>query len=94
MKNAAGAGPLMAAAAKGYSDIARTLVDGGADPDDADVDGAPLMVAAARSHEAIVSHLLRSGADVNLQNAEGHTALMFAMNGRSQVRSLKRASRI
>lgn len=91
VKNAAGAGPLMAAAAEGYSAIARTLVEsGGADPNEADVDGTtPLMVAAARGHEGIVSTLLAAGADANLQNAEGHTALMFAMNGRSQVRSLQ-----
>lgn len=90
-KNTAGAGPLMAAAAEGYSYITSVLIGkGGADPNEPDVDGTtPLMVAAARGYERIVSTLLGAGADVNIQNSEGHTALMFAMNGRSQVRSLQ-----
>ena len=41
LKNTAGAGPLMAAAAEGYSGIAQLLVEKGVDPNDADVDIAP-----------------------------------------------------
>ena len=50
------------------------------------------MVAAGRGHGRIVSLLLGAGVDIDSQNVEGHTALMFAMNGRSQVRSLQRSS--
>jgi ankyrin repeat protein len=33
-----------------------------------------------------VDLLVLKGADVNAQNSDGHTALMFAYNGKNQVR--------
>merc|ERR1711915_988321 len=46
------------------------------------------MAAAARGHTDIVEVLLKSGAQVNEQNVDGHTALMFAYNGKNQVETL------
>lgn len=44
-----------------------------------------LMAASVRGHKAAVDVLLRHGANVDQQNLDGHTALMFAYNGRNQV---------
>ena len=43
------------------------------------------MGASVRGHKGVVDVLLRYGADVDQQNGDGHTALMFAYNGRNQV---------
>ena len=92
-KNTQGTGPLMAAAAEGYTDITRKLLEkGGVPPDDPDMDDTtPLMVSSVRGHIDIVTMLLNAGADVNARNVDGHTALMFAYNGRAQVRSLQQS---
>jgi ankyrin repeat protein len=34
----------------------------------------------------VVEILVAAGAEVNAQNTDGHTALMFAYNGKTQVR--------
>lgn len=44
-----------------------------------------LMAASVRGHKAAVDALLEHGASVDQQNLDGHTALMFAYNGRNQV---------
>lgn len=49
-----------------------------------------LMAAAAAGHVPVVLELLKRGARVNDQNVDGHTALMFAYNGKSQEESLLR----
>ncbi|CAM9581586.1 unnamed protein product, partial [Choristocarpus tenellus] len=79
---------LIAAASEGHTDIVASLLKGaGANPDDKDKDGTTaLMAASVRGHQEVVGVLLDHGADLNLQNDEGHTALMFAYNGRNQVR--------
>jgi ankyrin repeat protein len=46
------------------------------------------MAAAVRGHKECVSLLLEYKADVNAQNVDGHTALMFAYNGKNQVETL------
>lgn len=43
------------------------------------------MAASVRGHKDVVDALLRHGANVDQQNLDGHTALMFAYNGRNQV---------
>jgi ankyrin repeat protein len=54
-----------------------------------DKDGtSAVMAAAVRGHNEVVEVLLAHRADVNMQNSDGHTALMFAYNGRNQVASL------
>lgn len=46
-----------------------------------------LMAASVRGHKAAVDALVKHGANVDQQNLDGHTALMFAYNGRNQVTS-------
>ena len=44
------------------------------------------MAAAARGHLECIQLLIESeGIEVNSQNVDGHTALMFAYNGKNQV---------
>mmetsp|Transcript_28576 Transcript_28576/g.83634 ORF Transcript_28576/g.83634 Transcript_28576/m.83634 type:complete len:126 (+) Transcript_28576:2314-2691(+) len=43
------------------------------------------MAAAVRGHKQVAEALLKHKADVNAQNGDGHTALMFAYNGKNQV---------
>lgn len=47
------------------------------------------MAAAARGHLECIQLLIKSeGIEVNSQNVDGHTALMFAYNGKNQVETL------
>lgn len=41
-----------------------------------------------RGHKQVVELLIQSGISVNAQNADGHSALMFAYNGKNQVETL------
>ena len=47
------------------------------------------MAAAVRGHHKTIELLIASGANVNAQNVDGHTALMFAYNGKNQVQTLR-----
>ena len=47
-----------------------------------------LMAASVRGHHLVVEILLKAGAAINEQNSDGHTALMFAFNGKNQVETL------
>lgn len=47
-----------------------------------------LMAAAVRGHKDVVKLLIEHGANVNAQNVDGHSALMFAYNGKNQVETL------
>jgi ankyrin repeat protein len=46
------------------------------------------MAASAAGNINIIRDLLRYGASVNVQNVDGHTALMFAYNGKNQEETL------
>jgi len=88
--NVDGITPIVAAASEGHSEIVNLLVAANADVNTLDKDGtSALMAAAVRGHKDIVSALLATKvASVNLQNTDGHTALMFAYNGKNQVETL------
>lgn len=45
-----------------------------------------LMAAASNGHLEAAQKLVKAGAELNKQNSDGHNALMFAYNGRAQVR--------
>lgn len=89
--NAEGVNALIAASSEGHIEIIKALLAANTKIDvnarDKDNTNA-LMAAAVRGHREVVSLLLSHGADVNAQNVDGHTALMFAYNGKNQVETL------
>jgi ankyrin repeat protein len=77
--------PLHSAAASRSLEIARLLLEHGADPDARQNDDfTPLHEAAANGQLEMVSLLLAHGADVNLSQKSGRTALSFAQNAGHQ----------
>ena len=91
MRTHAGATALLAAISMGCLDIVEKLIAAGADvnqPNSSPGGGlknlaaegqTPLLAAAAYGDEAIASALLAAGADVTRKDAEGYTAMDFAM---------------
>mmetsp|Transcript_21278 Transcript_21278/g.31554 ORF Transcript_21278/g.31554 Transcript_21278/m.31554 type:complete len:881 (+) Transcript_21278:97-2739(+) len=81
---------LISAASEGHDEVVQLLVDSKlTDVNAKDKDGTnSLMAAAARGHNVVVEIILKAGAAVNEQNSDGHTALMFAYNGKNQVETL------
>jgi ankyrin repeat protein len=72
--------PLMFAARTGDLASARLLLDKGADPNAVSAaDGGPLEIASAAGHEDLALMLLDAGADPNRADANGMTALHYAM---------------
>jgi ankyrin repeat protein len=72
--------PLMFAARTGDLDIARLLVDRGANVNEIhSAEGSALVIAAAEGHEDLAIYLLEHGADPNHADDGGMTALHFAL---------------
>jgi serine/threonine-protein phosphatase 6 regulatory ankyrin repeat subunit B len=88
--NDEGINPLIAASSEGHADVVKVLLAvGTADINAKDKDGTnALMAASVRGHKSVVELLLQSKSNVNDQNVDGHTALMFAYNGKNQVETL------
>jgi hypothetical protein len=59
-------------------DLARALIDAGADTDDETKNGSPLVCAASHGDAAVVRALLDAGADVELTDSPPETALRLA----------------
>ncbi|KID91648.1 ankyrin repeat protein [Metarhizium guizhouense ARSEF 977] len=71
--------PLHLAAENGHADMARLLLDNGAQVNAASARGyTPLMLAAHNGHADTVSILIRSGADISAHTADGCRALSMA----------------
>ena len=89
--NGDGINALIASSSEGHVDIVSMLLaTGRVDENTSDNDGTTaLMAASVRGHKDIVQLLVDVGVDVNAQNVDGHTALMFAYNGKNQVLVLK-----
>ena len=81
--------PLLYASEGGYTEVAETLLEYGADPNQqSEKDKVfPLQRAASNGHFEIVQMLLKQGADVNMQDSKHRaTALMYAsLNGHIEV---------
>lgn len=88
--NKEGINALIAAASEGYNEIVELLMNSNkVDINTQDKDGTnALMAAAVRGHKEVINLLVLKGANVNAQNVDGHTALMFAYNGKNQVETL------
>jgi ankyrin repeat protein len=73
---------LIAAASEGHIAVVSTLLtNASASVNAHDKDGTnALMAAAVRGHKEVVAMLYDKGADINAQNADGHTALHFAVS--------------
>ena len=85
--------PLIYAATGGHADVARYLIDAGANVDAASPNGTTaLMMAVREGHAAVVDLLLERGADVGHRNENGATALAWAKRGGFDAieRSLRR----
>ena len=79
MKRYKGCTPLSWAAQEGRLEIAKLLVQGGADPNEVDERGSsPLCMAALNGNEAIARLLLDEGAEVDAQDDFGCTSLCNA----------------
>ena len=89
--NKEGIDPLIAAASEGHNTcLEMILATKKANVNAKDKDGTnALMAAAVRGHHTTIDLLIANGADVNAQNVDGHTALMFAYNGKNQVQNLR-----
>jgi ankyrin repeat protein len=79
--------PLMMAAYDGYTEIAKLLIEKGAEVDakgGADLDTTPLIYAASQDRADMVKLLIEKGANVNIKTRYGWTPLIFAAT-RGQV---------
>lgn len=90
--NQEGINALIAAASEGHNEVVQILLEKGGSKVEVnakDKDGTnALMAAAVRGHKDVIQQLVEKGIDVNAQNVDGHTALMFAFNGKNQVETL------
>lgn len=74
-----GASPLITAAVFGQSEVAKALIEAGADVNFTNNEGSTaLITAAAFGHFEVARALIEAGADVNHTNNEGSTALHTA----------------
>ncbi|HEX8355038.1 MAG TPA: ankyrin repeat domain-containing protein, partial [Pyrinomonadaceae bacterium] len=86
--------PLMRAAARGHEDVARVLLDAGADASAQRADGfTPLILAVFFGHEGVVRLLVGRGADARSQTSLGTTAARWAASrGFDEMADLLRAA--
>ena len=82
-----GASSIHIAAIFGHTEIVELLLDGGADPNQADKEGStPIHAAAFFTHEKILLSLLETGADPNQADNEGRTALELVISPWTSVK--------
>jgi ankyrin repeat protein/L-ascorbate metabolism protein UlaG (beta-lactamase superfamily) len=78
--------PIHFAATTGNVEIARLLLDAGADIDAGDCDNSTALgIAAMRKHGEMVAFLIEQGADVNKRDRKADCPLSFAVYGRDEA---------
>jgi len=77
--NDAGYSPLILACYRGNNEVARFLIENGSDINGTSSMGTPLMSAVVKGNIEIVKALLDKKADVNASDANGITALIYAV---------------
>jgi ankyrin repeat protein len=76
--------PLLYAAREGSAEVARMLIEAGADIEQADANGTtPLLAAVINDHMAVARLLIESGANVNAVDWYGQTPLWAAVDVRN-----------
>jgi ankyrin repeat protein len=76
--------PLLYAAREGHVDIARLLLDAGANLEQSDADGVtPLLIALLNEHAEMASFLIERGANVNAMDWYGQSPLFAAVDVRN-----------
>jgi len=88
--NSRGYSVLMLAAYHGHTDLVKTFLSWGANPNDTDSGGnSVLMGVCFKGHTEIIGLLLSAGADPEFRNEKGQTAILFAqMFGRQEALTL------
>lgn len=76
--NSDGYSLLVLATYRGNNDVARFLIENGADINGSSTYGTPLMAAVVKGNTAIVKLLLDRKADTGVPDASGNTALIYA----------------
>jgi ankyrin repeat protein len=78
--------PLLEAARRGHEEIARALIDAGADVDATDPYGVtPLMFSLISGSVQAAQQLIEAGADVNARDVDGRTALVEALTTENDI---------
>ena len=76
--NEEGFSPLTLACYRGNNEVAKLIVENGADINHKSSSGTPLMASIVKGNNDMISFLLLKNADVNLTDETGITALMYA----------------
>ena len=77
--NEAGYSPLILACYRGNDEVAQFLIEKGSDVNGTSSMGTPLMAAVVKGNTEIVTLLINHKADINITDANGTTALMYAV---------------
>lgn len=83
-KNANGFSPLILACYRGNIDVAVFLINNVKNIDEISPEGTALVASIFKGDKKMSEILLQNGANPNIQNAEGITALMFAVQTQNE----------
>jgi hypothetical protein len=76
--NSDGYSPLILACYRGNNEVAKMLIENGADINYKSALGSPLMACVVKNNNEIAKILISKGANVNITDANGMTAILYA----------------